>query len=332
MNIVYATSDLYSKPALISIKSLLVNNQKANEINIFYIENGLNECNRLNLKQLVESYNRNIEFIKMPDKMNSIKGLMRTNPIVYTYCYLQDILPNTIDKVLLLESDSIVVNDIQDYFSLDLDDYYLAATDDFQSKWYKRLLGMNDNSVYFNSGIMLLNLKKMKSDKITDKITNIIRTGSHKLFYEVQDEMNVLFENEIMSLPPRYNATTAIFLFDYTDMLHYRQPSTKCTLEEFEEARTNPLIVHFTKNQIIQSRPWVEGCCHKYNDYYVKLKNETVLKNEPLWKEKRGIKNKVVNYTYNSVFKSVMAWGLGYIHAFVYPISMYLRKRRFIEK
>ena len=45
MNIVFATSDLFSKPAMVTIKSILLSNVNAKKINIFYIENGLSEAN-----------------------------------------------------------------------------------------------------------------------------------------------------------------------------------------------------------------------------------------------------------------------------------------------
>ena len=327
MDIVYATSDLYSKPAMISIKSLLVNNLGAECINIYYIENGLSDENKELLLQLVHQYNRNIYFIPMPEKLNEIGGLMRTNPIVYSYCYFQDILPCTVNRVLLLEGDATVTADIQEYFELDIDPYYLAAADDFQSKWYKKLLRMNGKSVYFNSGIMLFNLKKWRENGITEKITQIIKKGKSKFFYEVQDELNVLFEGKILVLPPRFNATTSIFLFDYKNMLRYRWPSTRCSKEEFEQARNTPLIVHFTKNQIIQSRPWIEDCVHPYNDYYVNLKLDTFLKQEPLWKEKRGRISKWAYRIYQTPLRSLMAFGLGFVHSFFYPVIMYVKNK-----
>lgn len=328
MNIVFATSDLYSRPAAVTIKSLLVNNTNADEINIYYIENGLKEENRQILENLVHQYSRKISFIPMPFSMNEIGGLVRTNPVVYTYCYFQDILPDTVDKVLLLESDAIVVNSLSEYFDLNIDDYYLAAADDFQSKWYKKILGIRSSNPYFNSGIMLFNLKKWREDGISEKTTNLIKEGKSKFFYEVQDELNVLLENNILLLPPKFNATTAIFLFDYKDMLRYRWPSTKCSEIAYEEARTNPLVVHFTKNQIIQSRPWVEGCVHPYNEYYLKLRSETVLKDEPLWKESRSKASRIAYKIYTTKLRTVMAFGLGFIHAFLYPMFMYKKSEK----
>ena len=46
MDIVFATSDLYSKPALITIKTLLMNNTGADVLNIYYVENGVSAANK----------------------------------------------------------------------------------------------------------------------------------------------------------------------------------------------------------------------------------------------------------------------------------------------
>lgn len=322
MNIVFATSDLYSKPALVTIKTLLMNNTRCKELNIYYVENDVSEENKSLISELVTSYGRNIVFIPMPKDYLSIKGLLRTNAIVYSYCYFQDLLPRTVDKVLLLEADSIVTDDLTEMYSTELEDYYLGAVDDLQSKWYKRKLGMKDDSPYFNCGIMLINLKKWRTDGITEKITHMIEDGKSKFFYEVQDELNVLMEGKVKILPPRFACTTAIFLFDYKNMLRYRMPTTVCSLNDFEEGKKNPSIVHFTKNQIIQPRPWVEDCTHPYKRYYEKAKSETVLADEKLWKSNRNIINKAMGYLY-SVSPGLVARILGSIHSFWYPVVLY---------
>lgn len=125
MNIVFATSDLYSKPALVTIKTLLMNNTNVSELNIYYVENGVSDKNKRLITQLVDTYHRNIMFIPMPEEYLSIEGLMRTNAIVYSYCFFQDILPQTVDKVILLEGDSIVTDDLTEMYNMNLDGYYL---------------------------------------------------------------------------------------------------------------------------------------------------------------------------------------------------------------
>ena len=323
MNIVFATSDLYSKPAHITLKSMLVNNREVEDITVFYVENGLTEESKERLKKLINQYKREIVFIPMPEWLNSISGLLRTNAIAYTYCYFQDILPETVDKVLLLEGDTIVTDNLTEFYDIDISDYYLAASDDLQSKWCKEKVGIKATSPYFNSGVMLINLKKMREDNITPKITEIIKSGKAKFLYEVQDEMNVLLEGHVKIIPPKFNCTTAIFLFDYKNMKKYRRPTTYCTKEEFDEAKKHPVVVHFTKNQIIQSRPWIEECTHPYKNYYLKVKSKTVLSDEPLWKSDRNKTNRLVNFLYAKISKGLVARALGIVHAFLYPVVLY---------
>lgn len=229
----------------------------------------------------------------------------------------------TVDKVLLLEGDTIVVDSLNEFYNIDITDYYIAATDDLQSKHCKEKVGINASSPYFNSGVMLMNLKKMREDDITSKITEIIKRGNAKFLYEVQDEMNVLLEGNVKIIHPKFNCITTIFLFDYNGMLRYREPSSKCTKKEFEEAKRSPVVVHFTKNQIIQSRPWIEECSHPYNNYYLQLKKETVLADEPLWKSDRKKTNRVVNFVYSKISKGLVASTLGIVHAYLYPKFLY---------
>lgn len=323
MNVVFATSDLYSKPAYITLKSMLMNNVDVDEITVYYVGNCLSGDSKIRLQTLIDEYNRSIMFIEMPEWLNSISGLLRTNAIAYTYCYFQDILPESVDKVLLLEGDTIVTDNLREFYSIDIEAYYLAATDDLQSKWCKQKVGIKATSPYFNSGVMLINLKKMRDDNITEKITALIKKGDAKFLYEVQDEMNVLFEGKVKIIPPKFNCTTALFLFDYNNMKRYRHPTTCCTRTDFEEAKTHPVVVHFTKNQIIQSRPWIEECSHPYKDYYLNIKNATVLANEPLWKTDRKKANRIVNFLYSKVSKGFIAATLGLIHSFLYPIFLY---------
>ena len=206
MNIVYATSNEYSHIALISLKSLLENNVNVDDIHVFYIGNDLSEENKKLLSDLVKSYSRRIDFYGMPPDFQKITGIMRANPIVYSYCYFQDILPDTVDKVLLVESDTLVLGDISELYNMDISDVYLAAADDMQSKWFKKRLGMKSQSVYFNSGILLINLLKMRQDNASDALDRIIQSGKHKYFYEVQDELNVFCEGSVKVFPPRYIA------------------------------------------------------------------------------------------------------------------------------
>ena len=321
MNIVMTSSDLYSKLAITTFKSLFINNKDVDEIVIYYIGDKLTEQSRTNLINLVKEYNRRIVFVPMPEHFDKLTGSNRNGQTVFCYCYFQDLLP--VDKVLLLEGDQIVTGNLTELYNTNIDDYYIAAADDLQSSLYKKKIGMKPTSPYVNCGMILYNLKKWREDELTKKITNVLNSNQHMFFYDVQDVINYTVEGGVKVLPPKFNCTTAVFLFDYENMLRYRRPSTRCSKEEFEEGKKNPVIVHFTKNQIIQPRPWVEDCYHPYKKYYLKVRSKTVMRNEPLWSHNPGKINIFANFLYMKVSKRLTASLLGIVHAYLYPMFLY---------
>lgn len=323
MNIVMATSDLYSQPAVVTVYSLLMNNTGAESLKIFYISNEITEPHKQRLRDIACEFGRKIVFLTMPDKLYNNSGLMRTHSIVYSYCYFQDILPDNVDRMLLLESDTIVLGDLSEMYETDLGDCLVAACDDLQSKYCKQRVGIAPDSPYFNAGVMLFDLKRLRQEGFSTKITKIIQSGRAKYLYEVQDELNYALEGRVKIMPPRFNCTTAVELFSYDDMRRYRWPSTCCTREDFDNARQDPVVVHFTKNQIIQSRPWVEGCTHSCNERYLAIRRNTSVAQEPLWPAKWGTVNRIVHFIYTKISPGLLARMLGVIHAFLYPKFLY---------
>lgn len=328
MNIIYATDDLYSRLVLVSLKSVFMNNMDAEEINVYIVEDKIQKGNKTLLKELADEYQRMLQFIPLPEEYakiySTISGQARASAVVYSYCYFQDILPRHVKKALMLEGDCVVLGSLGELYETDLSGCYFAAADDFQSGWMKKKLGMQPDSPYVNSGVILFNFDEMRRKHASEKITEIIRQGNREFFYEAQDELNVLAEGKVKVLSPKYNSTTSVFLFDrYKDMLRYRKPSTVCTEEAFLEAKERPVIVHFTKNQIIQPRPWIEGCTHPYKQQYLNIKAETALAGDGLWPTKKQGIGRVFSYLYSQGAQGLVASVLGPVHAFLFPMVLY---------
>lgn len=80
---------------------------------------------------------------------------------------IADIL-SSLDKVLYLDSDVIVTQDISGLWNTDITNYYCAAVKDakstrskFSNKRHFKKMGIDPNK-YFNAGVILFNLKKSK--------------------------------------------------------------------------------------------------------------------------------------------------------------------------
>ena len=113
-------------------------------------------------------------------------------------CYL---LPHH-DKVLSLDIDTIVVQDISDLWDIDLgDNYFVACVEPdrcWGGKWHKE----TDPRMYYNVGVTMFNLKKMREDKAEEIIQDL---NVSKYDFIEQDCMNKLCQGGILNLSNDFN-------------------------------------------------------------------------------------------------------------------------------
>ncbi|MFZ7333629.1 glycosyltransferase [Streptococcus pluranimalium] len=100
----------------------------------------------------------------------------------------------TEDKVLYLDSDIIITDQLEDLFSINIKDYYLAAV--------RATFGYG---IGFNSGMMLINNKRWKSEDITSKLIQTTEQEKHNIKEGDQTILNIVLGHEALLLDDTYN-------------------------------------------------------------------------------------------------------------------------------
>lgn len=112
-----------------------------------------------------------------------------------------------LDKILYLDGDVIVRDDLIALWGCELGDNYAAAVRDLPQVLYdKQQLGAEiSGRDYFNSGVMLLNLKKMRDE---DAESRLIETKKGYADQSLMDQniLNIVFKGAVSQLPFLYNA------------------------------------------------------------------------------------------------------------------------------
>jgi len=67
-----------------------------------------------------------------------------------------------LDKILSLDIDTIVTENIDELWDIDISNYYIAGVRDTPE--------FNKNGLYVNGGVLLCNLKKIREDKMDEKM------------------------------------------------------------------------------------------------------------------------------------------------------------------
>ena len=143
-------------------------------------------------------------------------------------CALTKYFPE-LDKILWLDDDTIVQNDIDELWDIDMTDHYFAGVLEPEKS--------TPEKPYINAGVMMINLEKLRKDGMDDILINALNNKRYE--FADQDCINDICHDKILLIPSTYNS------IDYTQLLEY--PKIRHFANEFKW-RNKP-IVHLYRNK-----------------------------------------------------------------------------------
>lgn len=158
---------------------------------------------------------------------------------------LPELLPEY-DSIVYIDCDVIVRQDIGRLFrETDLGDNYMGAVFEApieqQAERFKAL-GCDPNC-YFNSGFLLMNLKQMRLEKVSEKLLEACRVPY--LEFPDQDALNQVCQGRVLPLSPLYNGIRTFFL------PQYKADFCKIYPEELWKKVQDEATIHYTGG-----KPW----------------------------------------------------------------------------
>lgn len=128
---------------------------------------------------------------------------------------LYDMFPQY-DRVLYLDTDTVVIDDISELFTLDLGDHYFAAVCDDMVCLKTRYAIREDgggifreqerveyvHNTYYNAGVLVCNSKALRDGK-GKEILRLVNT--EPFMFAEQDAINVACRGKILDIPSDYN-------------------------------------------------------------------------------------------------------------------------------
>lgn len=269
LNIAYSSDDNYTKHLLVSMVSLLENNKEFEQINIYILSNGITEINKQLLTEWCQKYGANIkftEFESISDKVDTDGSFSKS---AFGRLFLDDFIDK--DKVLYLDCDSAINGSYYELMQLDISDWLACAVQDNVSAYFKQVIGMKKDDVYFNSGVILFNLKKWREENMQKKAMEIIKKFHGSVPHQDQGVFNAICYKRILRLHPKYNYQCP--MFEYTPkQLQIMNPGYYSE-QELREAKENPIFIHFTEG--FSNRPWRVNSSHPNKDLYLKYQSMT---------------------------------------------------------
>lgn len=301
INVAYCSSDLFSEVCAVSIVSLFENNKHLDEINVYILEDRISDQNKQRLLDIAKQYGRNIILVPMPmpdDFYHDERYTFDTVGRTFGRMIWGDVLPDSVHKIISLDSDTMVLGDIEELWNYDLHGCPIAGVDDCMGQVAMvKTQHLKADTVHCNAGMYVIDLDVWRKENWTEifhkYINGLFDKGIALGGYE-EEVITHTLSDRFFLLPPKYNLMTLEQVFSYKDVLAFRQPLKYYSEKEIKEALEHPVITHTTNFFYIKKRIFEAESDHPQRANYEKYRAMTPWKNDPAMDAKYSLKHDMI--------------------------------------
>lgn len=221
------------------LRSLLLNADPEDELNIHVLHNKLEALTIDKLKEVCKIRKCNIEFIYVPtDEMVGCESILW--PKVTCIKGKIPMVLDKLDKILLLDADMIITQSLSELWNIELGDHYAAVSQGLFCHYPENLenITLKNKTDRFSSAVILFNAKKYRDENMFQKFLDDIRKNKCKCD---DDALSNIFNSNTIFLDPKWNVESYMFHI-YKDCKSYAKHSEKI----HNRALANPAIIHFS--------------------------------------------------------------------------------------
>lgn len=239
IHIVAATDKGYEQHTAVMLASLFANN-KSNQ----FIVHLLHSDKSAGIGKLAKFINRKKHGCELYEiKEASLSGFKISHHIslaTYFRLLIPELIPATIGKILYLDSDMVVLSNIDELWCTDVQNHAAAGVKDHFDRYEQ--LGISHGYEYFNAGVMVWNLESIRKTDFTAEAIKYLHEKYDDILYWDQDIINYLLQGKVKKI----NKTWNVFPTD--------------NLKEKKSAR----IVHYAGSV----KPWNYPQDNSFDKYY----------------------------------------------------------------
>jgi lipopolysaccharide biosynthesis glycosyltransferase len=261
LTLVCCSDQEFAMPLAVLLCSAAANVTAPWRVRVCIIDGGIAPPTLEHLTRTVERLaNARVEVFK-PDA--DMRRDLRIDQRPFSSCYLRllmgSLLPEDIEKVIYLDCDMIVESDLAQLWRQNLEGEVLLAVRDFGYPTLKRglpdtvdTLGCDGDEPYFNSGLMVVDLKRWREQRITQRVLEYTRRFGDTVRFGDQDGLNAVLWDQWRPVDLAWNVQVGALT--YLRTVRPWEDSEELILRG-DELLAHPRILHFVGGH----KPWHGG-------------------------------------------------------------------------
>ncbi len=231
MNLLVTLDNNYVPQLKTMLKSFFASNHA--DVDLYVIHSSLTEYSIKSIESV--SHRLNVYPIFIDDTyFSNAHFTKRITKETYYRLLLCEYLPESVDKILYLDPDIIILHSLDKLYNINFGKKCIAGAGHTHSivKWFnKKRLNMGEHCDYINAGVMMIHVNNLRKIISTEKIFDFVNSMGKSLFQADQDVINALFWKQTIYLPAeiynldehtyKYFGLSMDYVEHYTAIIHY---------------------------------------------------------------------------------------------------------------
>lgn len=242
MNVLVSANEEYLKALIVTLVSLHENTNHK-KINIYFLNVSVTKEKIEWIKNKLLEYNKfSFNCIDIDEKeFCGVKIFAHFSVETYSRLLLLKVLPKNVDRILWLDADVVIHNNIDDFYDANIEGYSIIACESINKNIddIRKNLNMPVEQKYFNAGILLFNMEYLHIHFGENELMNYAVKNVNRLKWLDQDVLNAVLGSSAL-------------IIDYHKYNYMHFSKTNIDIKELLNIRKNNCILHY----IGPDKPW----------------------------------------------------------------------------
>ena len=263
--------DNYWAPAYAVMRSICLFTHRRSDLVFHLFQRGVSPAHQTDLEAIATEFGAHLKRYDLDtttafaDIADRVKTSRRLSNVVYARLLIDRLLPPEVERIIYLDCDTMVRDSIEDLYDIDMGNHPIAAVRDTTGAFIVGGRDIRKNrdlfdtaDPYFNSGMLLIDVPKYRAIDVGQRLEAAILDGVMARIYYDQDLLNLVFKNNWLALPSRWNTIDAHYAHEASDpaILHFTGPwkpwhlvSNAAFRRTYRHVMTNELFYRFMRHR-----------------------------------------------------------------------------------
>lgn len=208
--VVLAADAAYAMPLATTLRSIVDTNLRWWPLDLHILSDGFSKDMERMVLESIPKGSATIRWVPVDMGLFREFGMLphTSSKVTYARLLIPQVLPNTLSRVLYLDTDLLVLDDLAPVWKTDLEGFVVGAVlDRWDMQIKRREPGLEDVprvQDYFNAGVLFIDLEQWRKQQISEKALQYLVRNPQTPFAD-QDALNVACDGLWTKLDPRWN-------------------------------------------------------------------------------------------------------------------------------